>query len=274
MASFKPCPGCGNPIRTDRKNGCASCYRQQQQEGARERYEAKRVIPIQGFEPQAAPDEKWDGRPFDDPRNNFRKPAWTQGVPMRDVLASPIRVAVIDIECSGLDASFGRVLCGVTRLFSPDEVRVRRADEYDEWNTGRRGSDAKLVEAILRDVEEADIILGHNATAYDLPFLRTRALIHGLPPVHPKKIIDPVLLARKTFRFHSNSLDSISMMIGTSESKTRLNPRIWAAALMDGDRAALDEITDHCIKDVDVLCEVARRVAPYVKQIDTIGSWR
>lgn len=263
-----PCPGCGTPIRTTSRY-CWTCTTAKRKQDAADNFAAK-------FEPQSIPiaDAEWAGRPFDDPRNNFRKEPWNRGVPLRDTIASPIRVAVLDIETTGLDASFGRVLCGVTQFFSPDETRIRRADQHDEWNTGRRASDAELVTAILKDVEEADIVIAHNGNQFDLPFLRTRALIHGLPPVHPKKIIDPVLLARKTFRFHSNSLDSISMVMGTSDAKTRLSPRTWVAAMFNGDKDALEEIIEHCVADVRVLCEVARRVSPYIRQVDQIGSWR
>lgn len=212
-------------------------------------------------------------RPFDDPRNNFTIKN-KKSAEKRDMLVSPIRVAVIDIETTGLDASFGRVLCGVTTLFSPDETRIRRADEYDNWNTGRRSSDKHLVEAILRDIEQADVLVGHNANQFDLPFLRTRALIHGLNPVHPKKILDPVILARNIFRFHRNSLEALSNVLGTPDMKTKLMPRVWVAAMFDGDREALDEIVEHCVADVRVLCEVAKKIAPYVRQLDNIGSWR
>ncbi len=211
-------------------------------------------------------------RPFDDQRNNFvvkKDPR-----PRRSLIESPLRIAVLDIETTGLDASFGRILCGVTMFWSPNETRIRRADEHDSWNTGRRASDKGLVEAILRDVEEADIVVAHNGTAFDIPFLRTRSIIHGLQPVHPKKILDPVWLARRVFRFHRNSLDAISNVLDLPDMKTRLLPRVWTAAMFDGDQAALDEIVKHCIADVRVLARVARKMAPYIKQIDAVGSWR
>ena len=211
-------------------------------------------------------------RPFDDPRNNFT--IKKEKGEKRDLLSSPIRVGVIDIETTGLDASFGRVLCGVSMLFSPDETIIRRADQYDDWDSGRRSSDKGLVEAILLDLEKCDIVIGHNATYFDLPFLRTRALIHGLNPVHPKKIFDPVLLARKVFRFHSNSLDSISNVLGTGDVKTKLAPKVWVRAMFDGDVAALDEVVEHCIMDVRVLTEIADKMSPYIRQLDNLGSWR
>jgi hypothetical protein len=43
---------------------------------------------------------------------------------------------------------------------------------------------------------------------------------------------------------------------------------------MDGSKQAMDYIVEHCVADVDSLTETARIFAPYVSQIDRIGSWR
>ena len=158
------------------------------------------------------------GRPFSDPRNG-KNPI------------TPIRVAVFDIETTGLDASFGRILAAAIQFYGPDKLEVFRADEYPDWKKGLRSNDKDIVSDILASLETADIIIAHNGTNFDVPFLRTRAIIHGLPVVHPRKIVDPVLLARKTFRFHSNRLDAIAGMLGTDFHKTTLAPKYWIKAM-------------------------------------------
>lgn len=201
------------------------------------------------------------GRFFNDERNG-RNPI------------NPVRVCVFDIETTGLNASFGRVLCAALQFYGPEELITFRADQYPEWKDGKRSDDSSLVADILAALESADIIIAHNGVNFDTAFLRTRAIIYGLPPVHPKKIVDPVLIARKVFRFHSNSLDSIASMLGTDFKKTPVAPTYWIRALADGDKESLDYIMEHCIKDVYVLEEIAKKIMPYAKQIDSIGSWR
>jgi uncharacterized protein YprB with RNaseH-like and TPR domain len=210
---------------------------------------------------EAPPLKTPKGRLFSDERN------------ARKIL-NPLRVAVFDIETTGLNASFGRVLCAAIQFYGPDSLEGFRADQYKEWKEGKRADDKELVADILASLEKADVVIAHNGVNFDMAFLRTRALIHGLPPVHPKKIVDPVLIARKVFRFHSNSLDSIAAMIGTDFMKTPVAPQYWIKALADGDKESLDYIMEHCIKDVYVLEEVARKIMPYARQIDAIGSWR
>ena len=209
--------------------------------------------------------QEWEGRPYSDPRNDKKQRAKDQ---------SPLRVCVFDIEATALNASFGRVLCAVAQFFGPDEEKVWRADDYEPWQRGKRGDDSHLVGAILQGLEDADIIIAHNGTQYDMPFLRTRALVAGLPPVHPMKIVDPVMLARRQFRFHSNRLDSIAKAMGTTNQKTDLDPNLWVAAWADGDKAALDQIVYHCRQDVQTLADFAWGARKYIKAIDSIGSFR
>jgi hypothetical protein len=211
-------------------------------------------------------------RGFEDPRNNARlNIARNEG---RLPGMSPVRTGVFDIETTGLNAGFGVVLCAVVRLYGPDETFVLRADDYPEWKEGRRANDKALVADILNVLSEADILVAHNGVKFDMPFLRTRAIIHGLPAVNFQKIIDPVLLARQTFRFPGNSLQSISGVIGTEAAKTPLRPEVWQRATMNGDPDAMNEIVEHCIADVEVLEEVCLKIRGYIRKIDSSGSFR
>lgn len=210
------------------------------------------------------------GRPIDDLRNNPRLNAKRCG----EGFLNPVRVAVLDIETSGLNAGFGVVLCAVVKMYGPDERRIFRADDYDPWKRGQRADDKPLLTDILACLEDCDILIAHNGLRFDLPFLRTRAVIHGLPPVTFQKIIDPVQLARQHFRFAGNSLDSISKTIGTLAQKTPLSPETWQRATLNGDHDAMEEIVEHCIYDVDVLEEICWKFRGYVKQINNAGSFR
>lgn len=283
--AVKPCPGCQKPIRSSHTFCSVCAVDHRREEGARSRAarfaaqldeqartDNARAAP--SFEPQAAPPEEWGGRPWNDERNNYRMPNWNAGQPVRNLLEAPLRIAVTDIETTDLWAGMGRTLCANTLFFGPEESITRRADHFAAWRAGKRSDDRELVEAILRDLEKADIIFAYNGTGFDFPFLRTRALIHGLPPVEPRKIVDPVMIARRVFRFRSNRLDAVARAMECPFQKTEVDQGLWARAMLDGDSAAMDQIVEHCEIDVKVLAWVARRIAPYVRQIDQLGSFR
>jgi hypothetical protein len=251
-------------------NGKGSMHRECQGEFQRQRYDKLKDV-AQSFEPQSVKFQGGPaGRPIADPRNNPRHNKARQ----EGGFLSPVRIGVIDIETTGLNAGFGVILCAVVKAYAPDELRIFRADDYDPWKQGKRANDGPLLRDILAYTEDIDVLVAHNGVNFDLPFIRTRALVHGLPPVNFQKIIDPVKLARNHFRFPGNSLNSISHVIGTKVDKTPLKPETWQRAALNGDADAMEDIVTHCIFDVEVLEEVCWKIRGYVKQIDTIGSFR
>jgi DNA polymerase III epsilon subunit-like protein len=263
----RACEECRQPIVN---NGTSTLHKLCVGPHQRRKFDEQRNA-VRDFEPQRITEAPGPlGRPLDDPRNNPRhNEARREGG-----FLSPVRIGVIDIETTGLNAGFGVILCAVVKAYSPDERKIFRADEYEPWQRGKRSDDSQLLRALLSYIEDVDVLVAHNGLKFDLPFIRTRAVIHGLPPVNFQKIIDPVQLSRQHFRFSGNSLQSISQIIGTQVQKTPLTPAIWQRASLDGDAAALQEIVDHCVADVDVLEEVCWKLRGYVKQIDRAGSFR
>ena len=265
-----PCSVCFQPLNASRNRtimhpGCVAQFNRKP--------DGVSATPYPSFEPSRVTYEVPGpvGRPIDDLRNNARlnEKRQTPGSGM-----SPVRIGVLDIETTGLNAGFGVILGAVVKAYSPDETRIFRADEYAPWKRGERGNDKELLLDLLSFIEDIDIIIAHNGLKFDMPFIRTRALIHGLPPVNFQKIIDPVQLARQHFRFSGNSLDSISKCIGTQAQKTPLTPETWQRASLNGDKAAMDEIMEHCVYDVEVLAEICWKIRGYVRTIDKAGSFR
>jgi len=193
--------------------------------------------------------------------------------PKRNV-SSPIRLGVLDIETTNLKADIGRILCACVRSYDPYRMWVVRADEYREWNKGLRYDDKELVADLLAHLRQFTVLIGHNAVQFDIPFIQTRALIHGLDPLHTgTKIIDPVKMARLRTKFHSNRLDAIIRALGTPTQKTPLDLKVWGKAYGDGDVRALDAIVKHCKQDVDALAEITAKLRPMLgSKIDAIGS--
>lgn len=214
------------------------------------------------------------GRAWNDTRNNprFNKARQDAAPEMRDL--APFRSAIYDLETTDLNAQIGRLLCGVILLFDPLELYVFRADQYEAWNKGKRSDDREICGDILSVLEMADIHFAHNGRWFDAPFLSTRGITHEFKPVTPQKLVDPCQIARQKFRLASNSLDSVADHLKIPVKKTPFESNVWATAFLDGDKDAMDYIVDHCVRDVYVLAHVARRISPWVKQIDMIGSFR
>ena len=182
---------------------------------------------------------------------------------------------VFDIEATDLDADRGVVLCVCWESSTqPGKVHTLRNDVVaaDEWKKGVRGNDKEIVKQVCTLIKAHDVLVAHNGTRYDIPFLRTRALRWGLRPLREMKVVDPLQIAWRKFRLRSNRLGSLSDHLGISDKKTPLDLSIWADATLNGNKKAMDLIVEHCVADVKVLSGVLSHVKPFIRQLDDRGS--
>lgn len=166
--------------------------------------------------------------------------------------------ACFDIETSGLDAiGSGTLLCAVIKPLNKAAVTLR-ADEMG----CKPGSESKLVRAVIGELAQYDLLIGHNIVRFDIPWLNSRAVFFGLPErVKPFAAYDTMrAFGRLNWKTVLNgygkpakSLGHIIDFFGIEQEKTSIFPRAhWEAVWKDkADRTkAMDDIALHCYKDV------------------------
>lgn len=186
-----------------------------------------------------------------------------------------ISTLVLDIETTDLSADRGVILCACYESSNkPGVVETLRNDEINarDWNRGIRGNDKELVKRLRKLIHSHDVIVAHNGHKFDLPFIRTRGLRWKLKPLKEPKTVDPLQIAWRKFRLRSNSLGAISSYLGIRDRKTPLDLAVWARAMLNGDRKAMDLIVKHCVADIKVLSGVLPHVKPFIKVFDDRGS--
>lgn len=191
----------------------------------------------------------------------------------RHILAPPLKQAVFDLETWGLDRSWGVVMVGSILVFGGGQPKMHTFTlrETEGWGKGVRSNDAELVAKILSVLGECDLLIGHNSRWFDIPYLNSVALKFGMPRLY-KKLIDPVQIARRTYRLGSNSLSSVADFLGLEEKKMPVEVDVWRRALLDDDGGAWDTLKERCESDVRVLSEIAGRVTQDAGLIDYSGS--
>lgn len=185
-----------------------------------------------------------------------------------------ISTLVLDIETTDLAADRGVVLCVCYESSKePGAVRTLRNDKISKsWKKGIRGDDKEIVRQTCGLITEHDVIVAHNGMRFDLPFLRTRALHWGLPALIEPKVVDPLKILWNKHRLRHNSLGVIADHLGLKDRKTPLEMSVWADAMLNGSKAAMDVIVEHCEADVRVLTGVLSRMTPFIKVLDQKGS--
>lgn len=169
-----------------------------------------------------------------------------------------------DLETSNLEADFSVLLTAVIKPFGCEPM-VFRFDTYPEWEK-HRANDKGIVKDVSDELRKHAIIISHFGTYFDIPYLRAKILRHGLEPLPQMFAIDSWHIAKKNFKVSSRRLKNLSEYFQVGE-KEPVEPGLWLEAAYNGDRAAMDRIVAHNVRDCEVLEKLACLTFPLIKSI-------
>lgn len=142
------------------------------------------------------------------------------------------------------------------------------ADENILYYENRTEDDTDIVTRLIRLLDEADIVIGHNVGNFDVATINGRALVLGIKPPSPYKIVDTLMVAKKEFKFESNSLEYLTTVLPIKHKKlTHANYpgfELWLACLK-GDDAAWQEMKEYNINDTLAVRDVYNAMRPWIK---------
>jgi DNA polymerase elongation subunit (family B) len=122
--------------------------------------------------------------------------------------------------------------------------------------------DKQILKKFSKVYSEADMIVGHNGDNFDIKWIKTRILFHGLAPLPIIKQYDTLKVCRSQFKLNSNKLDYIAKFLG-NEGKSPMCFGDWKK-IMEGDSKSLKKMIKYCEQDVNVLEKVYKEISRYV----------
>lgn len=133
----------------------------------------------------------------------------------------------------------------------------------------RETDDDALLSSLSQLMDEADAVVAHNGRDFDMKQIRARALVNGLKPLSPVKIIDTKIIAKKEFGFPSNSLEYLSKVLNLKNQKKSHAKfpgfELWQECLR-GNPDAWAEMREYNIQDVLALEELYLLLRPWDTQ--------
>lgn len=133
------------------------------------------------------------------------------------------------------------------------------------------GDDSDIAAALYEVIEEADVVISHNGIRFDMPVIKTRLLANGFPPHKTVKVLDTLKMA-KHFRFPSNKLDSIAAYLKLGRKVDTGGIDLWVRCI-NGDNAALEQMTEYNDHDVVLLKEVYNKLAAFNSGTANFGNY-
>lgn len=172
------------------------------------------------------------------------------------------KIGYFDIESGGLNANFDYMLTYAIKTRDKKEYYTGIIEKEDITNYT---FDKKILEKLIKDLLRYDIIITYYGTRFDIPFIRSRALVHKLdfPVFGSVKHKDVYYMVKNKMKLHKNSLDSACAFLDI-KGKDHIKGHLWMKAKL-GDRRALKYVYNHNIKDVEILEKLHKRLEIFVK---------
>lgn len=164
------------------------------------------------------------------------------------------KIGFLDIETSNLDANWGIILSYCIKPRGSGNILSDVITKADIKRYNQDQTDKRLVKNLIEDILKFDRLVTHYGRKFDLPYIRTRALIMGIDFPHFGSIQndDTWVIARRKLKLNSNRLETIDRAFNGESIKTHIQPKYWIAGAR-GDKRALKYILEHNEKDVIAL---------------------
>ena len=129
----------------------------------------------------------------------------------------------------------------------------------------KKQCDKKLLEKFLPELDKAYQIITHNGKKFDTPWIRTRAIYHGLPIRHTHNEVDTCNIIKKILNLPSNSLKEACKYYGLPNKKDAGGIQTWIDIVYHKKREALDHLLYYGDGDIISLEALFNKLKPYLK---------
>ncbi len=132
-------------------------------------------------------------------------------------------------------------------------------------------TEKQLVQKLHKILGEADIIVAHNGDEFDAKKARAKFVEFGLPALPPSQQIDTKKIAKRHFRFSSNSLNNLGELLGVGKKMPTGGFDLWLDC-MAGKIAAWKKMEAYNKQDVLLLERVYLKLRPWVQNHPNVAA--
>lgn len=147
--------------------------------------------------------------------------------------------------------------------------------DYAYYYENQTKSDKQITRQLVKALDEADIVVGHNFNNFDDRWIIGRAISYGIKPPSPYKIIDTMVEAKKAMRLKSYRLVDLAKTLGCDPKSSHAKfpgHSLWTEC-MAGNQEAWKEMQEYNIQDVFTTEEVYLALRPYMRTHPNIGTY-
>lgn len=132
-------------------------------------------------------------------------------------------------------------------------------------------TEEQLVLRLWQLLDEADVVIAHNAIRFDIPMINSKFLEYGLTPPSPYKVVDTLRIAKRHFRLLSNKLDDLGTFLKVGNKVQHEGFELWLKC-MRGEASAWRKMLQYNKQDVVLLEKVYLRLLPWASNHPNMGD--
>jgi uncharacterized protein YprB with RNaseH-like and TPR domain len=172
----------------------------------------------------------------------------------------PHRIVILDLETSSLTAD-GGIIVGAGLM--------NEAGRGEYLEAKRTAQEKRVLTGLIKRLGSYDVIVTWSGRGFDIPFLTTRLLKHGMDPrpVLGMMHLDLNEVVKSRLRLTFTYLDHVCDFFQIKRDKGPMGldvPHLYVRAL-EGDGEASRSIRDHCMDDVRATREVFLKLRPLLE---------
>ena len=162
------------------------------------------------------------------------------------------------------------MLCSVVQ----EEGGKPKVFRYDTLKC-KPGKQKRLIQAVVDELMQYDLLVGHNLGRFDWNYLKSRAVLFDIEIPKRPLVYDTLTAFRRCgyltrpngFGKPTASLSFVADFLGIPQEKTAIYPRQHWEIVWDGNTKTMNELVGHCIKDVRMTERVYRKLLEQDSQI-------
>lgn len=155
------------------------------------------------------------------------------------------------------------ILCFAYQWMDDKKVSAYSLPDFKETYRKDDTNDRDLCKKLWELLDEADVVVAHNGSAFDLKKSNARFLFHGFNPPKPYQEVDTLKVARKHFAMSSNKLDDLGDYLGVGRKIHTGGVHLWLDVLR-GDKKAWRKMVDYNKQDTALLVSVYYKLRPWM----------
>lgn len=164
-----------------------------------------------------------------------------------------------------LKATITSIICAGWKVYGQKKTQCINAWDFKNWKKDVN-DDEEVVKAIYEVLKGADAVVSHNGKRFDMKYLQTRLLVHGLPPLPKIAHIDTCTLARGNLLSFNNRLGTIGEWLVDERKLSHEGWDLWVK-VHNKDPKAMLKMEKYCRQDVILLEKIFRPLRPFAKNI-------